>query len=65
MRAFKTLEQSIMKDDPFKERNDLREWFRSWAFTEPQRDPSIGATVMTERQLEQYEFDLLNKTYQS
>lgn len=65
MRAFFTIDQMTNQPDRwdarYEERKRLRQWFRSWAFTEPERQTSIGEPVMTERQLEQYEWKLLNQ----
>jgi hypothetical protein len=65
MRAFLTIEQMTNQPDRwdarYEERRRLRQWFRTWAFTEPQRETSIGAPVMTDRQLEQFEWKLLNQ----
>ncbi len=64
MRAFYTIDQMTNQPDRwdawYEERQALRQWFRQWAFTDPQRPTGNGAPVMSERQMEQYEFNLLN-----
>ncbi len=67
MIALKTLEEMAAKspdrwDAKYNERERLRQWFRQWAFIEPERSTSIGAPVMTSKQLEQYEWKLLFDT---
>lgn len=66
MRAFLTIDQMTKQPDRwdarYEERKRLRQWFRSWAFTEPQRPGGKGAPVMTDKQLEQYEWKLLFDT---
>ncbi len=57
MRAFTRLGETIIKEDLKK--YHLRQWFRQWAFKEPERVLQHGQ-AMTERQLEQYEHKLLN-----
>jgi hypothetical protein len=65
MRAFHTIDQMTNQPDRwdawYEERQALRQWFRSWAFTAPERETSIGAPVMSDRQMEQYEWKLLNQ----
>ncbi len=64
MRAFHTIDQMTNQPDRwdawYEERKRLREWYRTFAFTAPERETSIGAPVMSERQMEQYEFKQLN-----
>ncbi len=65
MRALLTIDQMTNQPDrwdaKYQERKRLRQWFRDWAFAEPQREISIGAPVMGERQMEQYEWKFLNQ----
>ncbi len=57
MRAFKTLGDTIIKEDLTKQ--ELRQWFRAFALTEPQRPLQHGKAI-GDRQLKQYEEKLLN-----
>ncbi len=57
MRAFKTLGDTIIKEDLTKQ--ELRQWFSKFAFQQPER-PLQHGTAISERQLEQYEEKLLN-----
>ena len=65
MRAFLTIEQMTNQPDRwdawYNERKRLREWYRTFAFTVPERETSIGAPVMSERELANYEWKLLNQ----
>lgn len=56
MRAFKTLGDTIIKEDLTKQQ--LRQWFAAFAFTEPQRPLQHG--LLSERLIKQYEEKLLN-----
>ncbi len=56
MRAFKTLGDTIIKEDLTKQA--LRQWFAGWAFQQPQRELQHGALSAT--LVKQYEEKLLN-----
>ncbi len=57
MRAFKTLGDTIIKEDLT--RQELRQWFTGFAFQQQQRPLQHGQAI-SDRQIKQYEEKLLN-----
>ncbi len=57
MRAFKTLGDPVIKEDLT--RQELRQWFASFALRESQRQLQHGKAI-SDRQIKQYEEKLLN-----
>ena len=56
MRAFTTIGDPVIKEDLTKQQ--LRQWFSGFAFTEPERPLQHG--TLSQRLIKQYEEKLLN-----